>query len=139
MTDIKTDRSRIITFQFCPRKRHWAYEWDDVGLEGNQINFDLLMGSYVHKLLERVPKGDWEAHIPHIVTDFQVELEIDDPTDDYLMRVMEYSALIEALVRGFVALRWPRIDREYKVVEVEKEYTLDLGSGVKLMTRLDWR
>ncbi|KKM24738.1 hypothetical protein LCGC14_1602070 [marine sediment metagenome] len=138
MSDIRTDRSRIITHQTCPRRRYWAYEWEDIGLEGNQINFPLLTGTYVHKLLEKVPTGDWEAAIPHVLTDYQVEAEIDDPSDDYNMLIMEQCALVEALVRGFVALRWPRLEREYKVLEVEKEYTLDLGSGVKLMTRLDW-
>ena len=138
MTDIRTDRSRIIAHQKCHRYRYWAYEWEDVGLDTKGISFPLLTGTYVHKLLEKVPTGDWEAAIPHVLTDYQVEAEIDDPSDDYNMLIMEQCALVEALIRGFVALRWPRLDREYKVIEVEKEYTLDLGSGVKLMTRLDW-
>ncbi|KKN24704.1 hypothetical protein LCGC14_0892070 [marine sediment metagenome] len=138
MIDIRTDRSRIITHQTCPRKRYWGFEWDDIGLEIKGTLIYLLMGIAVHKLLERVPKGDWEAHISSVLAAFRGKVTIENPTDDYLMLVEEQCALVEALVRGFVALRWPRLDREYKVLEVEKEYTLDLGSGVKLMTRLDW-
>ncbi|KKL91805.1 hypothetical protein LCGC14_1891060, partial [marine sediment metagenome] len=138
MTDIFTDRSRIIAHQKCHRYRWWAYEWEDIGLEGNQINFPLLTGTYVHKLLEKVPTGDWEAAIPHIMADYHNVTASLTEDENYDMLIEEQCALVEALVRGFVALRWPRLDREYKVLEVEKEYTLDLGSGVKLMTRLDW-
>lgn len=138
MTDIRTDRSRIITSQFCPRKRWYGYEWEDIGLETKGISFPLLTGSYVHKLLEHVPSADWEAYLPIVLGHYKVSAFIDNPTEDYLMLVEEQCALVEALVRGFVALRWPRLNAEYKVVEVEREYTLDLGSGVKLMTRLDW-
>ncbi|KKL91020.1 hypothetical protein LCGC14_1898840, partial [marine sediment metagenome] len=138
MTDIKTDRSRIQAHQKCPRLRYWAYEWEDTGLEGNRLNLDLLTGSAVHKLLELVPDNTWEDAIPSRLAWYRKVTEVENPTDDYLMLIEEQCALIESLVRGFVALRWPRIDREYKVIEVEKEYTLDLGSGVKLMTRLDW-
>jgi len=138
VTDIFTDRSRIIAHQKCHRYRWWAYEWEDIGLEGNQINFPLLTGTYVHKLLEKVPTGDWEAAIPHIMADYHNVTASLTEDENYDMLIEEQCALVEALVRGFVALRWPRLDREYKVLEVEKEYTLDLGSGVKLMTRLDW-
>ncbi|KKL74109.1 hypothetical protein LCGC14_2068140, partial [marine sediment metagenome] len=135
---IATDRSRIIAHQKCHRYRYWAYEWEDIGLDTKGISFPLLTGTYVHKLLEKVPSGNWEAFIPAVLADYRGVAEVENPTDDYLMLVEEQCALVEALIRGFVALRWPRIDREYKVVEVEREYTLDLGSGVKLMTRLDW-
>ena len=140
MTDIKTDRSRIIAHQKCPRLRYWGYEWEDIGLDTKGISFPLLTGTYVHKLLEKVPTGDWEAAIPIVLGHYEGSASINnpDPTEDYLFLVEEQCALVEALIRGFVALRWPRLEREYKVLEVEKEYTLDLGSGVKLMTRLDW-
>ena len=101
--DIYTDRSRIIAHQKCHRYRWWAYEWEDIGLEGDRINFDLLTGSYVHKLLEKVPSGDWEAYIPIVLGHYKVSAFIDNPTDDYLMLVEEQCALVEALVRGFVA------------------------------------
>ena len=138
MSNIRTDRSRIIAHQKCHRYRWWAYEWEDIGLETKGISFPLLTGTYVHKLLECVPKGTWETHLPAVLVGYRASTSIENPTDDYLMLVEEQCALVEALVRGFVALRWPRLDREYKVLEVEKEYTLDLGSGVELMTRLDW-
>ena len=138
MTDIRTDRSRIIAHQKCHRYRYWAYEWEDIGLDTKGISFPLLTGTYVHKLLERVPSSEWESAVPTVLDDYRAKVEVEDPTEDYRFLVEEQCALVEALVRGFVALRWPRIDREYKVLEVEKEYTLDLGSGVKLMTRLDW-
>ncbi|KKL09649.1 hypothetical protein LCGC14_2563730, partial [marine sediment metagenome] len=110
MTDISTDRSRIITFQSCPRKRYWAYEWEDIGLEGNRLNLDLLTGTYVHRLLEHVPAGSWEATIPLVLADYRKKVEIENPTEDYLFLVEEQCALVEALVRGFVALRWPRLE-----------------------------
>ncbi|KKK69392.1 hypothetical protein LCGC14_2934470, partial [marine sediment metagenome] len=138
MTDIYTDRSRIITFQSCPRRRFYGFEWEDIGLEIKGTLIYLLMGIAVHKLLERVPKGDWEVHVPPVLSAFRGKVAMENPTDDYLMLIEEQCALVEALVRGFVALRWPRLNAEYKVVEVERECTLDLGNGVKLMTRLDW-
>ena len=138
MTDIYTDRSRIITFQSCPRRRFYGFEWEDIGLEIKGTLIYLLMGIAVHKLLERVPKGDWEVHVPPVLAAFRGKVAMENPTDDYLMLIEEQCALVEALVRGFVALRWPRLNAEYKVVEVERECPLDLGNGVKLMTRLDW-
>jgi hypothetical protein len=49
---IQFDRSRVETWQSCPRKRYYAYSYEGIGLEREALSIPLLTGGQVHKGLE---------------------------------------------------------------------------------------
>src|SRR5216683_18444 len=57
-----TDRSRIETFEHCPRKRYWTYEHESRGLEkADSLKIDARYGTWVHNGIENGLKQGTEC------------------------------------------------------------------------------
>jgi hypothetical protein len=58
-----------------------------------------------------------------------------DDGNDFLLN--EQLCLLEGLVRAWHAVRLPKIQAEFDVVDVEKEIAWELAPGIRLMVRMD--
>lgn len=147
MSDIYTDRSRVLTAHQCPRRRLLEYELPTSGVGGVvpiRLNMDLVVGSAFHRGVQSlllahhvespIPitvddavkdalegAGDWEGFWPLVKSR---GLVLGDKEDAYYV-YHEQASLIEALVRGYAAFVLPQLVQRFMVVEVERE---DLGT-----------
>ncbi len=147
-----TDHTRTELAERCPRKRYLEFEYP--GKKSGQRGFrrkgqriELLTGGQVHlgisSMLKDVIMGEKDSKALvktavgfaidhsiegfwHIVAEKGLDLEAQED-EAYVAR--EQAALIEALIRGWASMRLPRILKEFEVVEVETEHTVQLWSG----------
>jgi len=133
-----TDRSKVIAFQTCPRKRFLAYHLNGMGIQKDALNSNLFIGSCVHFglaiLLYAVQECDHklEAIYQHNYVEVVVEETLkffdegiqkspfDDEEDENFL-YFEYRSLVEATIRVYALVGLPELLREYEVLEVEKE------------------
>jgi len=145
---IFTDRTRIETYETCPRKRWWLFEVGGRGLEPVRlVAWPLLTGSLIHKGIEMVLKGT-----PLAPAIYHLQREYEDAVRDYLDALAEEARpteaaefrenldLVEALVRGWIAVGLPRLLADYEILAVEQEgqatFLVD-GCEIALLTRSD--
>lgn len=152
------DRSRSEAYAKCPRKRFLEYEYP-TGMEVNGLQrkahaVTLLTGGMVHRGLEHLLTskllGEAIAVALELYDDTIAERGIMDDevsqigTEDDMYRtwvVKVQRALIEALVRGWERVCWPRIVQEFDVLEVEREeratFHYDTEHELTLLARMD--
>lgn len=149
------DRSRVLTFQSCPRKRYLEYEVQTGGKVGGvrpvRLDMNLLLGSTFHAGIEILLKGaqggftgefmepfieeavdyalngggGWTGYWPSVKT-MGLQLE---STEDASYVYYEQAALAEALIRGYAAFVLPQLLDRFQVVDVEREEVGSFVSG----------
>lgn len=152
-TTIYTDRSRIETYQRCPRARFLNYHQDGLGITSAKKPLPLAVGGSVHVgLATLLSGGDESEAVSAALSDFaQYAARLDLPdgeqlappaegedvelrqqfeqsvsqADEYLYH--EQAALIEGLVRAYARRRLRPLLEEYEVLEVEREGTWQLA------------
>lgn len=145
------DRSRSEAFSKCPRLRFLQYEFPNAegvnGLQRKAHAVPLLTGSMVHRALQKMLTATpIEGAIAGALFEYDYAIqergiEEDElpPEPQWIAKVQR--ALIEALVRGWERVVWPRIQAEFDVLEVEREEraTFQYGNDdeLTLMARMD--
>ncbi len=141
------DRSRVLTYQSCPRRRYFEYEIQTGGEVGGvrpvRLDMNLLLGSTFHAGIEILlthamcfPScpiddngtdeavsyalnggGDWTGYWPSVKS-MGLQLEAEE---DASYVYYEQAALAEALIRGYAAFVLPDLLARFTVVDVERE------------------
>jgi len=143
------DRSRVLTYQSCPRRRWLEYEvptGNEVsGVRPAKLDMNLLTGSCFHTGVECLLHGD---KVDYAVEGALVEywplvksqgLILEDSEDAGYV-AYEQAALIEALIRGYAAFVLPQLLERFQVVEVEREEMATFsipGFDLKFGARVD--
>lgn len=156
------DRSRYQTGLSCLRRRWYEYEYptpdggETHGIRPAKGALPLVVGSAVHAGLATLLRGagDGESKVEEAVEEAlhgedgafwpaiqAAGLQLEEGEDAPRV-ALEAAAIIEALLRAYAFKRLPLLMKgdpaqEFEVLEVEKEDTCDLGSGVTLMARAD--
>lgn len=138
----KIDRSRVLDYQACPRRRYWSYHHNGTGLQRKSKSLALQFGSAFHEAAELLLRGDVEGAVAraHVFLDEQfakqaVDLEMEPAHLEYGMA--EQKAIVEGLVRGWWAYAGERFLADFEVLEVEQEGRAELGDGIELLFRPD--
>ncbi len=148
-----TSRSRIETFQECPRRGYINFLWDGRGLVKRGASVYLSTGSYTHMGLEYIFKVCYSgfqvtedtidnavnlattAYLEEIKErGFDLEEGEDKANELYIIR--EQCALVEAFIRSFAIRVLPDLLNLYRVVDVEKEEAIEVGELV-IQGRID--
>lgn len=147
-----TQRSRLETFESCPRHGYWAYLYNGRGISRRGYDPDLLIGSAIHIGVEWLLRGVGEEEAaakatswmtqaitdigvaPLVVeNDFGFELVPATPNQTIFM-----VNLVEALVRGFARVRLPKLLEQYLIMEVEREESYQLTDELVFLSRCDF-
>jgi PD-(D/E)XK nuclease superfamily len=157
---IYTDRSRIETYEHCPRKRFWQYEYAGTGLEkSDDLKLDARIGTWVHNGIENgllLNPGIARSHNSKAAVEaglgfiYECSKLIDWPTasEQQKFDLYEGGQIVTALVYAWLKLKAPRLLEDGEVLGVEKELTVDFevptiagNETVRLMARPDiiWR
>lgn len=138
----RIDRSRVLDYQACPRRRYWSYHHNGTGLQCKSKSLALQFGSAFHEAAELLLRGDVEEAVAraHTFLDEQfakqaVDLEMEPAHLEYGMA--EQKAIVEGLVRGWWAYAGERFLSDFEVIEVEQEGRAELGDGIELLFRPD--
>ena len=151
------DRSRLETSFKCPRREYWEYYYDGKGLQPARLNQHLVFGSAVHEAVgailqycvdfDNLPDAVWIkeainiscASLRQVFTaskGFTAEPILEEGFDGQMIQTVEdqswlvdhYCDLLEGLVTGWCLVRLPALMEQYRVVTVETEERLQLGS-----------
>ena len=152
---METDRSRVLSYQRCPRERFLAYHHLGTGLQKKSKGLPLQFGSAFHEGTEELLLQDEGAakgeHIELAVTrarKFLIEqfasktISFDGETPDDTQKAMEYGqeeqmALAEGLLRGWFAYEGEQFLDTFEIVDVEQEGRANLSDDLVLMYRPD--
>lgn len=134
---VEVDRSRIISYQQCPRQRYLAYHACGKGLQRKDKSLPLQVGSAFHAGAECLLQGDIETAvyraIKYLADAFSargVGMDGEDHTDQSLLySAQEQAALAEGLIRGWGLERLPEFLSTFEVIEVEREGREILNRG----------
>lgn len=140
MTTVYSDRSRLLTYQHCPRERFLEYHLLGTGVRRNRISIPLMTGIVVHTgrahLLNQIValgpdcvrpdlKVDVDAAVQAALDEYRAELKVRgldvELGEDAQAVVDEQMALTEGLLRAYVKAGLPRLLEQYRVLEVERE------------------
>ena len=135
---IEVDRSRIISYQQCPRQRFLAYHAHGKGLQRKAKALPLIVGSAFHEGAESLLHGDIETAcyraIKYLADAFKgkgVGFDGEEATDATLVySAQEQVALAEGLIRAWGLSQLPQFLETFEVIEVEKEGRAILSYGV---------
>lgn len=153
---ILVDRSRVITYQRCPRRRYLEYEHDGTGLRQAKRSIPLTVGTWVHKGLEVLLK--WaqthskielissvvDSAVAEAIEGYDKDVrdygllpqEAGEAVDNYT--VQEQRALIEAQIRAYALARLPELTKNFTIMEVElDEVWKDFGPCMDFMFTAD--
>lgn len=127
-----TDRTRIIDFQRCPRRRYWRYHFDQTGIEPQLTAKALTTGKLTHEGIDRLILGnDPDNTIADILDLAEGEFTAETPGR------IEQLWLIEALLWAFHVRGLPQLQAQYEIIDTEREEELPLSEGLTLMARTD--
>jgi len=131
---ILTDRSRHLAGMNCQRKRFIGYEVGGRGLQPLQTPQYFAVGTAVHNIIEDAwARSEGVSFTPMEEEAQQIVLD----GEDLHQVVVEQQALIKAIGLAYERVRLPKLQQEFKVVDIEPEILIDVGEGVALMTRPD--
>jgi hypothetical protein len=141
------DRSRIIAFQTCPRKRYLEYHANGTGLQRKAKALPLMFGGAFHEGCPALLAGDVETAVYRAMKFLNDAFEArgvgfdgEEMTD--VAAAMQYGkeeqcALAEALLRAWWAWEGERFLSAFEILEVEREGRADLTDDLCLMFRPD--
>lgn len=149
---IVTQRSRLESFESCPRKGYFSYLYRGKGISRRGFDPDLLMGAAIHTGIEHLLKGSSEddAAATAVIAFSKAINEIGlaplvIETEAGFEQVPASSAqqefmvnLVEALVRGFARVRLPKLLEQYRILEVEREESYQLTDELVFLSRSDF-
>lgn len=137
---VYSDRSRLLTYQHCPRERFLEYHLLGTGVRRNRIAIPLMTGIVVHTgrahLLNQIValgpdcvrpdlKVDVDAAVQAALDEYRAELKVRgldvELGEDAQAVVDEQMALTEGLLRAYAKAGLPRLLEQYRVLEVERE------------------
>lgn len=124
---IIADRSRVMDYQACPRKRYWGYEYKGRGIQDVRVKIPLLVGGAVHVGVEHLLGGaTLETSLLKAKQYFVEELGTGElaqtrPADQEFARA-ENLRIVEAMIRVYHLVQLPRLLAEYEIVGIEREY-----------------
>lgn len=140
------DRSRILDFHACPRRRWLGYHVGGTGLQRTAKALPLIYGGAVHEGLAILLQGQGiEAAVEFalkwlsdIFNEKGFALDGEEATDKAIQyAIKEQLALTEAMLRAWWAWEGPAFLESFEIIEVEKEGRAALRSGMELMFRPD--
>ena len=147
LTDVLTDRSRIVADWKCPRARYWQYEHAGKGVVGSTTSLELWLGTAIHDALAaaaRCQLAGGTVEVEVIVTEAARAVfnsltaatagELDADAHTF---ACEQSALVEGLLRGFFRSQWPRLLEGKRIISIEEEMTFRLPNGITFMSKPD--
>ena len=146
---IYTDRSRIETVEFCPRKRYWQYEFNGHGLEkAGDLKLDARIGTFVHNGIEAALTAPWqiaysEQGSPVYMRGDLVKIakwagdefigdckgvlgaSLMSQSEQLTHDITEGGQIVTALVYAWLRLKAPRLLGDGEILAIEKELTVD--------------
>src|SRR5215472_8686134 len=156
---METDRSRIISFQRCPRERYLAYHHLGQGLQRTRKSLPLQFGSAFHEGAEVLLAVKPHHYANGTPLDAAVKRAHDFLTAQFDAHAVgfdgeqpanveaalaygreEQMALAEALLRGWWSYEGREFLEQFEVVEVEREgrAILEIGSmGIETTVKRD--
>jgi hypothetical protein len=150
MTHIITDRSRIECSDHCQRERFWRYEYRGRGIEPatGLPDWWYLTGHYCHEGIEAVLSGETPHAAANLAknnyataTSFLISsMEDGEVKQKILGDLQEQLDLVKALVYAWGRVQYPKYQREYHPVDIEREESITFTVGddeVELLTRTD--
>lgn len=145
---METDRSRIISYQRCPRERYLAYHHLGTGIQRTRKSLPLSFGAAFHQGTETLLRGmsidgavvDALTFLHGEFSDHAISFDNETPPD--LAAAMAYGqeeqmALAEALLRAWYAYEGESFLKSFDVLEVEAEGRAQLADDLTLMFRPD--
>lgn len=126
-------RSQMLLGQTCPKKREFAYHWQDKGVESTLLSEDLALGTAVHAGLEELMQGSDYGAAADIAQQVMMEqyrlglemqaatITIDPQSETAQLLAEEQANLAYALVWTFGRRRLVSLLERFEVVEVEPE------------------
>lgn len=149
MNEWLTDRTRILDFQACPRKRYWSHHYQGKGMQRVAKSLPLVFGAAFHEGCEVMLRPSERVLRPEDHIDIAVAkavqyldqafaergVDLDDPNAGYAMA--EQKAIAEGLLRGWWVYEGEAFLAQFEVLEVEQEGRAELGDGVVLLFRPD--
>jgi len=118
---VLTDRSRLDTYDRCPREAFWNYYWGGKGVVLEEEPLPFLFGTAVHHGLERLLVG--RVSLPDAIA---AGLPAFDGLSPFLKA--EQSWLFDCLVRVWATHRLPTLRAEFDFLKIEPELLWTLGS-----------
>ncbi len=122
----QVDRSRILDFQSCPRKRWYGYHAKGGGLQRVSKSLPLVFGDAFHQAAEIfLSGGDVDAAVARAVNFLNLTFSLngvdlgDEKATNY--GVEEQKAIVEGLIRGWCIFKRPAFLEAFEVLEVEQE------------------
>lgn len=135
------DRSRIVAFQDCPRKRYWSYHHGGKGIRRKENALPLVTGIAVHQALEGFLIGlPVDEAIAGALSSYSQSVEekgLQHGIKPEPWFLKEQLWMLECVMRAWHHHRLPKILEEYEVVSVEQEVTNNLLPWMPQMVRLD--
>lgn len=131
-------RSSYESYNTCPRKHYYNYEWDGTGVDTTEPNIDLCIGLGVHKGMELLLSGIPPEQAAERGREEFLYLTSGGSGENvkWNSMVREGAVLVYAFVRGFLKAH-PTFLEDYRVVSVEEEVRAPLSGDVVLMARAD--
>lgn len=143
---ITTSRSAVATYLQCPRKRYLAYEAENGtgvrGWETRKLALPLATGIYTHEAVEGLLMGLTPQEAAKNATESYREaiegrgVDVEQGAVEGAV-VDEQCAYIEGVTYAFNRVRLPFWQKEYTLLEVEKEDRVPLSDDVTLAVRAD--
>lgn len=148
----KFSRSHVACRRECPRLQYLTYYADGTGYESSSVNVEQSTGTLLHaavaSIMDHLRTTDTlpseavvAASLTKAVAEYRAEVGergFDlDTVGDMKIELLRQSALVEGLVRAWVAVRLPELHTHYRVLAVEEEWEPDLGDDIVCMMRID--
>lgn len=144
----QVDRSRLLDFQACPRRRWLAYHSNGGnGIQRIAKALPLVYGSAFHEGCELMLAGNIEGavlrarlYLSNVFEEKGVAFEGEQPNNvavAWQYGMEEQAAMAEAMLRGFWAYEGETFLRDFEVLEVETEGVAKLTEQMELMFRPD--
>lgn len=117
------DRSRVTLDWKCPRARYWGNEWQGLGIVPAKRALYFDIGDAYHKAVAALKMGeDTDEVVNDNVPPFRDALAANGMIAE---KVEEQATLVEGLIRAYARHVLPALVREYRVLDVEAEFTMD--------------
>jgi hypothetical protein len=146
----EVDRSRVLDFQSCPRRRYFGFHFNGTGIQRKSKSLPLVFGGAFHEGVEIllqafawIAQGDTielavgraKQFIDQSFLSLGVDLGEGEKTSLYALA--EQKAIAEGLLRGWWAYEGERFLTDFEVLEVEQEGRAEMGDGITLLFRPD--
>lgn len=136
---IRTNRSKIVSWFYCPRYRYLKYHALGKGLQRVGTGIPTIGGTMIHDTLRDISRGlpmEQAISIQRAAYDLELDKKASGhPHFDTIRK--EQSYMLEALVRAFHRVRQPQIDRDFELVTAERAMLWKLSDDIEMDFRFD--